>query len=120
MKSDVSGGHVRLPSMGWGEVAPQSAAQAKHSSQQQARCQSRGDPLALSRLGVSTIARVGKSGANMWRTGVELLAATAILSLSVGCGLAAARAALEALFSLMTVYTFPGRLAGHTCDGVSQ
>jgi len=36
---------------------------------------------------------------------VELLAATLILSLSLGCGLAAARVALEALFSLMTVYS---------------
>ena len=36
---------------------------------------------------------------------MELLAATLILSLSLGCGLAAARVALEALFSLMTVYS---------------
>ena len=36
---------------------------------------------------------------------VELLAATAILCLSVGCGLAAARLALEGLFSLMTLHS---------------
>jgi hypothetical protein len=36
---------------------------------------------------------------------VELLAATAILCLSVGCGLAAARLGLEGLFSLMTLHS---------------
>lgn len=121
MKSDVSGGHVRLPSMGWGEVAPLSAAQAKALwSTASAVPVMRGDPLALSPLGGQHDCPSREIRRERVEDRVELLAATAILSLSVGCGLAAARVALEAFFSLMTVYTVPGRLAGHTCDGVSQ
>jgi hypothetical protein len=49
--------------------------------------------------------RRAKYGANLWKDTVELLAATAILGLSVGCGLAAARVALESIFSLMTFHS---------------
>ena len=92
--------------MGWGDVAPQSAAQAKHSNPQQARCQSsHGDPLAVSCLGGERHSPHRAIRRERVEDRVELLAATAILSLSVGCGLAAARGALEALFSLMRVHS---------------
>jgi len=55
------------------------------------------------RSAVGDTARVGQIWRERVEDRVELLAATAILSLSVGCGLAAARVALEALFSLMRV-----------------
>jgi hypothetical protein len=45
------------------------------------------------RSAVITTARGGRR--------VELLAATAILALSVGCGLAASRLAMDALFNVM-------------------
>jgi hypothetical protein len=64
---------------------------------------SNGDSLAVTLGGQRDC--VGRIAANLWKDRVELLAATVILGISVGCGLAAARVALESLFSLMTFHS---------------
>jgi len=68
VESDVSGGRVRLPPKGWDAVAPQSAARARHSSPQQARCHIHQVATLLQCLGsaVSAIC-VGRIGANLWK-----------------------------------------------------
>ena len=59
------------------------------------------DPLQDDSSAVSAIDASGKSGANILGRQVELLTMTAILGMSMGCAMAAARIVLEAVFSFM-------------------
>ena len=97
---------MRLPSMGWlmsgRRLRASQALQPTSAVSGSARWRR---PCSVSARQSARLPASGSSGANLWKDSVELLAATAILGLSVGCGLTAARVALEGLFSLMTLHS---------------
>jgi hypothetical protein len=110
---DVSGGELRLPPVGWDDVAVQSGPRAMRAIRQQARCHDnrRGDVLApcavghegCSRCNVASDSPGGASRvARACERNMDLIALAAAFLMSLGLGLAGSRAVLSGVFFLMT------------------